>query len=98
MAILSNDTIAIMPPTTRNFMFFFKKIRVLLRKEKWNRHCDQEEFVVKFSTKNFGFDYDANELVKKAYRLIGWDARMSYFCTNPDKKGYDYIWEVKKLK
>ena len=96
--MLNKETMAIMPVTTRNFMYFFKKIRVMLRKEKWSRHSTEEEFSIDFHTKNFGYDYTAIQMVTKIYKLLGWKLKMTYFCTRANHEGYDYCFEATKIK
>lgn len=78
------------------FFFFYKKIRLLSRREGWSKHADGDKFSIKFSSVNFGFNHAALKKVKRMFGLMGWTLNLMYYAAN--KEGYKYEFDLVKNK
>lgn len=87
-----------LPANTRKFVFFYKKIRSLFKRKGWRKDSKEPTFSITFSTINFGYDHVALELVQKSYRLIGWKLVMMSYKTKANHEGYEFSFDLNKLK
>lgn len=87
-----------LPTTTRKFVFFYKKIRSLFKRKGWSKDSKEPTFSITFSTINFGYDYVALGLVQKTYRLIGWKLVIMSYKTKENHDGYEFSFDLHKLK
>lgn len=84
------------PVDSRAFLYFFKKIKLSLKRKGWNKNANENCFSVKFYTRNFGFNFNALKEVKKIYGLLGWNLKLTYYGVTEDQTGFDYEFNLIK--